>query len=180
MDVSGEIGKLYSTVGGVELQVAVKMLEVDAAVHGLEFGRELTRGVNHIGNAVSLVSPVKIRALIADRAACGFDLNVAENAGRLGGGIRPTLNAGIDLDVLTVFSQDVYAAIHTGDAELVRFRNGNGADLTGVLLMAPPAPVGMILIRSCAVVNGPAVAAADDLAIQRFGVLGVGVKAVEE
>src|SRR5580693_1949855 len=104
--------------------------------------------MDDIVDAVALMSPVKIRTLVVDRAAGSFDLNLAQNIRRLRGTVRPGLDTRFDVHVLPVFAHHMNAAIHARDVQASRLGDGDRTNLAGMLLVVSPAPVRVILVRT--------------------------------
>src|SRR5271170_218188 len=180
VNIAGQVAEAYSAIGRVKLQVAVKMLETDAAVHRLQFRRELPRSMDHVVHRVALVSPVKIWALVVNRAARRLNLNLAQYVGCLRGAAGPSLDARVNVNVLPVFTQDMNPAIHAGYVQLSRPGNRDRAHFAGVLLVVAPAPVGMVLVFAGAVANRPPIGGCQRSAVPLIDVRGMGPEAVQK
>jgi hypothetical protein len=142
---AGEIIETEAAVGGFGADVAVESGERDATVAGVEVGGEVARDEQAVvDRPVAVAGSVGTFGL---DGGAGFDGDFVEE----GLGVGPAAGAcgymGFEGDVLTIFADDVDAAVLAVDVKMsVDEGNGGGADFADLLGTAEPVKDAAIVI----------------------------------
>ena len=126
--IAGNMIQRDAAIRRIKAEIPVHAGQVDATVHGVQFGSKVARHMEVVVDAVAgVIEEMCVRAVVTDVAVVRVDHDLVEEVVGFGFGRRPGCDARFERDIGAVFAHDIDAAVDGVHADAAGGQNQGGA-----------------------------------------------------